>query len=227
MSANRAEATALDGSSANGVNEANGQLGQPQRAKLDPRVRRTRKLLQEALLALLAEKRFEAITVQDITERATLNRATFYAHFADKYALVEYCVREAFTEALADHLPADATLNVENLHQLIVIVCHFVVQLYDHCAPSALLSQFIQMVEAQIQEQLHDVLLAWLAATTLSSGRDASPNPKLVATVASWAIYGVAQQWARGNRSLEAEQWARQALPLVLAPIRVSLHSAG
>jgi AcrR family transcriptional regulator len=53
--------------------------------KLDPRVRRTRQLLQDALLALLAEKRFEAITVQDITERATLNHATFYAHFADKW----------------------------------------------------------------------------------------------------------------------------------------------
>ena len=53
----------------------------------DPRVKRTRKLLQDALLELLAEKSFDAITVQDIAERSTINRATFYAHFVDKYDL--------------------------------------------------------------------------------------------------------------------------------------------
>jgi AcrR family transcriptional regulator len=47
---------------------------------MDPRVRRTRKLLQDALRSLLFERRFSRISVQDIAERATVNRATFYAH---------------------------------------------------------------------------------------------------------------------------------------------------
>ncbi len=51
--------------------------------RLDPRVRRTRELLQGALRKLLDQKRFDDITVQDITEAATLNRATFYAHYPD------------------------------------------------------------------------------------------------------------------------------------------------
>ena len=62
----------------------------------DPRVKRTRKLLQDALLELLTEKNFDAITVQDIAERSTINRATFYAHFADKYALFASYSREWF-----------------------------------------------------------------------------------------------------------------------------------
>src|SRR5205814_10062730 len=53
----------------------------------DPRVRRTRKLLRDALVELLAEKSFHAINVQEVADRATLNRATFYAHFVDKFAL--------------------------------------------------------------------------------------------------------------------------------------------
>ena len=54
--------------------------------RVDPRVKRTRKLLQQAFLELFQEKGFASISIQDITERATVNRATFYAHFPDKYA---------------------------------------------------------------------------------------------------------------------------------------------
>ena len=64
----------------------------------DPRVKRTRKLLEEAFVALLAEKTFHRISVQDIAERATVNRATFYAHFEDKFALMDQLIRDAFRE---------------------------------------------------------------------------------------------------------------------------------
>src|SRR5205807_1741174 len=47
---------------------------------VDPRVKRTRKLLQQAFIELFQEKGFASISIQDITERATVNRATFYAH---------------------------------------------------------------------------------------------------------------------------------------------------
>jgi len=52
--------------------------------KKDRRVRRTRQLLQSALLALLKEKRYEDISVQDIIERADVARSTFYVHYVDK-----------------------------------------------------------------------------------------------------------------------------------------------
>ena len=50
----------------------------------DRRIQRTRKLLQEALLALILEKSYEEVTVQDVLERANVGRSTFYAHFQDK-----------------------------------------------------------------------------------------------------------------------------------------------
>ncbi|RJP51863.1 MAG: TetR family transcriptional regulator [Anaerolineaceae bacterium] len=58
--------------------------------KLDPRVKRTRQLLEEAFSELIQEKDFQSISIQDITVRAGINRATFYAHFPDKYALLDY-----------------------------------------------------------------------------------------------------------------------------------------
>jgi AcrR family transcriptional regulator len=54
----------------------------------DLRVRRTRKLLQKALLDATSEKGFANVTVRDLTERAMVNRATFYRHYQDKYDLL-------------------------------------------------------------------------------------------------------------------------------------------
>jgi AcrR family transcriptional regulator len=73
--------------------------------RVDPRVTRTQKLVRDALKSLLAEKSFEAISVQDIAERATVNRATFYSHFTDKFALLDAIIRENVTALLAEGDP--------------------------------------------------------------------------------------------------------------------------
>ena len=57
--------------------------------RTDLRVRRTQKMLQEALVDLITERGFDSITVGDIAERAMVNRATFYRHYRDKYDLIE------------------------------------------------------------------------------------------------------------------------------------------
>src|SRR5258708_36223635 len=68
----------------------------------DPRMRRTRQLLQGALKQLLESKQFEDISVQDITEAATVNRATFYDHYTDKFALLEALIAGGFHRMFQD-----------------------------------------------------------------------------------------------------------------------------
>jgi AcrR family transcriptional regulator len=60
----------------------------------DLRVRRTRKLLQQALIEAASEKGFAHVTVRDIAERAMVNRATFYRHYEDKYDLLAHYIEE-------------------------------------------------------------------------------------------------------------------------------------
>jgi AcrR family transcriptional regulator len=55
----------------------------------DPRVLRSRQMLMESLLRLLARKEFADISVQEIADEATLNRATFYLHYPDRNALLQ------------------------------------------------------------------------------------------------------------------------------------------
>jgi len=71
--------------------------------KEDPRVRRTRDRLGDAMMALLVEKPFDDITVQDVLDRAEVSRATFYAHFRDKNDLF-LSDAEEFFEMMATSL---------------------------------------------------------------------------------------------------------------------------
>lgn len=62
--------------------------------KKSPQYLRTHKAITNALIHLLREKPFEKITVQDILDEAPVTRATFYAHFKDKYDIAEHMQEE-------------------------------------------------------------------------------------------------------------------------------------
>ena len=59
--------------------------------RIDRRVQRTRELLQKALIELIGEGRYDAITIQDIVDRANLGRTTFYLHYSSKDELFISC----------------------------------------------------------------------------------------------------------------------------------------
>lgn len=65
---------------------------------MDRRVVKTKAEIKKAYFELLSEKHYESITVRDITERANINRGTFYLHFEDKYQVLEYYEEEIFAE---------------------------------------------------------------------------------------------------------------------------------
>jgi len=73
--------------------------------KTDARVRRTRDALGDALIALMQEKPFETITVQEVLDRAHVSRSTFYTHYSDKDDLL-MSDSEEFFEALSMALSA-------------------------------------------------------------------------------------------------------------------------
>ena len=65
------------------------------------RLRRTQKLLREALIALIEERGFDALTIGELTERALVSRAAFYRNYQDKYDLVDQIFAEAMRALLA------------------------------------------------------------------------------------------------------------------------------
>ncbi|MDI6695600.1 MAG: TetR/AcrR family transcriptional regulator [Anaerolineales bacterium] len=74
--------------------------------KTDRRVKRTQKLLQEALIALTLEKGYDHVTIRDITDRADVGYATFFRHYPDKDHLLEdvlEAMKDEFLSLLAPY----------------------------------------------------------------------------------------------------------------------------
>lgn len=85
-------------------------MTQKPEASEDLRVRRTRKLLQQAFIELTVEKGFAALTVRDITERAMVNRSTFYRHYLDKYDVLEEYLNEIYELTASQDAPGPLNL---------------------------------------------------------------------------------------------------------------------
>jgi AcrR family transcriptional regulator len=179
--------------------------------KADPRVKRTRKLLQDALMELLAEKSFDAITVQDIAERSTINRATFYAHFVDKYALFAGYARQWFRKALRQHLAHDATLTRSNLRLLILSSMEALAEMDDHCRPTATMKPVLM---SAVQEELSELLLGWLERAPRCATRQHVPLETTAAGL-SWAIFGTALDWSQMPERSPAEATASRIADLL------------
>jgi AcrR family transcriptional regulator len=184
-------------------------------SRLDPRIRRTRQLLQDALKRLLEEKEFDKISVQDITEAATLNRATFYAHYTDKFALLGELIRVTFLELLEQrNARFDGTCS-SAFQVILLAVCDYLREVQKSLSSKQ--HQFEPFVEATVIDQVRLVLLDGFR----QHPADRRIPAEMIAATASWAIYGAVKQWVNTADREPAEEFVRVAVELV-QPILVS-----
>ncbi|WP_233567683.1 TetR/AcrR family transcriptional regulator [Cohnella faecalis] len=77
-------------------------MSQPEK-KVDRRVIRSKEALKQALLKLMADKDFDAITITEIVELSNYNRGTFYTHYVNKEALLDDIIDELIRELLKSY----------------------------------------------------------------------------------------------------------------------------
>jgi AcrR family transcriptional regulator len=187
--------------------------------KNDPRSKRTRRLLQDALTDLMRKKKFHEISVQDITAQAEINRATFYAHFVDKYELLSAQIRDSFQNLLDEKLPQQPTFTIANLRILALTAHQYLLGFAGHCATASQNSDDGLMVQ-QVQRQIQAVILKWLQNTSV---RPTSPSLEVTAMVVSWAIFGTILEVAWNSRKITSEQLTTQVLALLEPGLRAYL----
>ncbi|MBG0787067.1 MAG: TetR/AcrR family transcriptional regulator [Anaerolineaceae bacterium] len=175
---------------------------------LDPRIRRTRGYIREAFRQLLEEKSFKSITVREITERAEVNRATFYAHYEDKYALLHEALQAIFQEELEQRALNVCQYSEANLRALMITVCEFIRDTGSNC--KTVDSQFELIVERQVRNEVKALLMHWLDKLGISG------DLKSLAVATSWTIYGLAEQWNLDASKETAEDYTDRVLPLIL-----------
>jgi AcrR family transcriptional regulator len=185
---------------------------------LDPRIQRTRTLLQQALGKLLEEKDFEKISVQDIAEAATLNRATFYDHYSDKFALLECMVGGQFHELLAARgVVFDAGCS-SALRGIILGVCDYL------AATPRLECERQRQMEPHLESSVIAVVRRLLLDGLKKHGAASTVPAEIAATTASWAIYGAAKEWVHTPNRCASEEIVETVMLLVspiLAPMGV------
>ena len=184
---------------------------------MDPRVRRSRQMLHEALSRLLEEKEFDRISIQEIAELSTLNRATFYSHYPDKFALLQCMVGSRFHELMARR---DVRIGdcAGALKAISLGVCDFLVEM-----PGAKRGGKGQ-VEGNIQNAIVAVVKRILIDGLSRHGSDSDPVSKeVVASTVAWAIYGAAYTWASMSERCSAEHMA-EGIDRLLSPV---MQSAG
>jgi AcrR family transcriptional regulator len=181
----------------------------------DPRMRRTRQLLQEALRKLLQTKRLDEILVQDITDAATVNRATFYDHYADKFALFEAMIAGDFHKLLQErNIRFDGACS-SALEAIILAVCEYLEQIHGNEDDCARQGSFSSLMDAAITRAIQVVVLSGLR----SRATQVRVSREILASTISWAIYGASREWFYRAKRQPAEEivpsLAKLILPLV------------
>jgi AcrR family transcriptional regulator len=171
----------------------------------DPRILRSRRMLMEALVRLLTQKEFDDISIQEIADEATLNRATFYLHYPDKNALLQ-----AMTDARFRDLIARRGLSFTDcdgaLRAIALGVCDYLAETTG--CPSQLLKM---PLEGSIIPVVEGIFMEGAAHHKPTPGVDTA----LLATTAAWAVFGAARRWLQTPDRIPAEEMAAKIETMV------------
>jgi AcrR family transcriptional regulator len=181
----------------------------------DPRIRRSRHMLMEALAKLLIQKSFDDISIQEIAAEATLNRATFYLHYPDKDALLQAMTGARFRELIArrglSFTDCDGALRAIALG-----VCDYLAETTGcptQLAKIPLEGSIIPVVEGMFKEGL--------ARHGMAPGVDAA----LLATTTAWAVFGAARHWFQTPDRIPAEEMAAK-IEIMVKPVFLSASAS-
>ncbi len=168
-------------------------------------------MLMDALVRLLNQKEFDDISIQEIADEATLNRATFYLHYADKNALLQAMAAARFRDLIARR-----GLSFSNcdgaLRAIALGVCDYLAETAgcpSQLSKLPLEGSIIPVVEGMFREGAgkHEI----------APGIDA----ELLATTAAWAIFGAARRWYLTADRIPAEEMAGK-IEAMVRPVLLS-----
>jgi AcrR family transcriptional regulator len=183
----------------------------------DRRTQRTRQLLVGALRELLHTRRYDSISVRDITERANVGRSTFYAHFTDKDDLLVESVRHLLGELQQDAPGVRNTLAPS-------------LGLFHHVAEGR--QVFLTMAHGRHLGLFLDALqseLARMFLERLTPRLPASPTvvpPALLAAMVAGMLITAVRSWLESDLSASAEEVDRSFAIAAEAALRAGLRPA-
>ena len=184
----------------------------------DPRVIRTKKMLANALLELIAEKNFDSISIGDITERATLNRATFYLHYRDKFDLLD-AIMKTMHEEITNRINYYTTYDLENnsLDQPPLAMIEWFKHIGKHANYYEVMlgKNGIKTFSDEISHYLEEFLLTWLKMTAKKGNKLSAPIDIASCYLAN-AYLGLISWWLKNNQPYSPEEISSMLWKLIV-----------
>lgn len=177
---------------------------------MDRRVQRTQQLLKQAFVEVVREKGFAAMSIQDVTDRANVNRGTFYAHFTDKYALLEAIIYEEMQRMVIESLPPVSQWDRNTLQLLIRTVLDYFDSRCDQCRLSESAAPLFQRAA---REGLAGLLLEWLK---LNGAIRPQVPLETIADMMSWTIFGAVSQRCHNAEIISSDEMAGTILRVMM-----------
>jgi len=180
--------------------------------KVDLRIVRTKQSIRKAFYELIKEKGYEAITIQDIANRAMINRNTFYLHYQSKPDLLDTCINELLSDLKDTVILCPIGMNPYRIAVLEAVmqtvlehISHHITFYHAMLIEENRLYQFRVKMESLIKDKLNE---GWnMVQGTISK--------ELLLEYLVSSFMGIVLWWIKNNKPLPAEEIAAQFSKLV------------
>lgn len=184
---------------------------------MDRRIQKTRKAIINTFIELLDEKGFEKITINDIAERADINRGTVYLHYVDKFDLFDKCI-ETYVDMLIQHCSDrdDTTLDTNALQSA-----------FEYLEENFKIYKLLLSNEGfgLFHKRLYDTISQTVTAVVgVKSGNDEFANGVTTHFLASGFV-GTMEWWINNSMPCSAKEITEQ-LMFLLKPYTAHLESS-
>lgn len=173
---------------------------------MDRRIAKTRQAIMEAFVMLMGEKSFEKITIQEIADRANVNRGTVYLHFTDKYALLDQCI-ETYLQLLYETCLPDGEPSEVSAKALLLRTFEFLqrnASIYATLMTSKGVPAFRNRMKAMMEQGIGEIIK--------NCGIGPGISPEILVQFLAVAVAGLMEWWMVRSMPYTPEEMVEQLL---------------
>ncbi|MGN7455075.1 TetR/AcrR family transcriptional regulator C-terminal domain-containing protein [Paenibacillus pasadenensis] len=180
--------------------------------RVDPRILRTRQLLKDAFIELLGETELDKITVQRLTQRASINRVTFYLHYRDIPDLMDRLAEE-MAEQIRLILFASSSQETEELEQTLIDLLEHIA-MHSSFYKAVLAARLMPAFADRLLQLLSELITSRMQWKAEQSGEEPAVPKDIVIWYGSSALIGLIVSWLRRDMPYTPRFLAKQFMLL-------------
>ncbi|PKG22684.1 TetR/AcrR family transcriptional regulator [Niallia nealsonii] len=171
-------------------------------AKIDRRILKSQEAIKNALIDLMSDKKFDNITIQDISDKANVSRGTIYLHYLDKYDLLEKLIKEHINNLRElCEATADAEYSEANLPWFKYLESNylFISTMLEGKGATYFRSQFHEFLIEEFKDEVAG-----------SKGKNAELHEEVILQFIVTSYVGLVEWWINNGMPISPEEMALQ-----------------